>query len=804
MHSVCRATVPWVAHMSMEDSRQVESPAAMRTSRTRRVVRILPLLIAIITLIGVAAVVVKLYIAPHPEPDCRTASRDLSAGAAVLVCQREWDKSRSPLTGAFLADVLRRSGNAKEAAALANDLLSTEVKGDAYQILGKIAWSEGRVDDAITALQHARRLHRESSNHRELARDDQALAEIQSGASQYAEALQLLDECITEARIAPADNLTEGYCHLSAARALIRAGYFDVAHQELDRAAPLLSADRDLAQLWHWRGNLEMEIVRSPLHSPHNEQAVAALERAFDYATRAQFTSLQLNLHMDFAYSLAELKRVDDADKHLQDAARLDPQGDFVNQRAQLAARVEYRRGNLALAYSMNERLYPGVEDEGEKIDVCVMQATIALRTHDLPAAILWAQRGIDTAEETRATQKLSELRPWVLASRREPFEVQFTAFARAKRVEEAIAVFDRWQSRTMLDLMARPSSEPSPGLASTAARIQRLGRWLPAVSSAPLMAIDSRAATETLNKIDLIALAVARNEDEKGEVWRLTASHGQFRLESLGLMDELRDRIERFMSAPTNAELAGKLGALIVPDDLARKTDEPLYVVLDAQLAALPFVALRKNGQPLIALRAVVRTPRLPVASGSQRPGAGTALVLADAAGDLPDARRESRKVAALFGTTPLLGTAATSTALFAAKSDPLLHVAVHADIDAGGGVLKLHDRAVSAAEISANKLGPSLVVLSACSTARSWDPELSGSLSTAFLAAGSSRVIATLRPVSDTGALEVTSRFYEAHGVDDPVHVLAEIQASLAERGDKEWPNFAIFCKDACVPAS
>ena len=85
------------------------------------------------------------------------------------------------------------------------------------------------------------------------------------------------------------------------------------------------------------------------------------------------------------------------------------------------------------------------------------------------------------------------------------------------------------------------------------------------------------------------------------------------------------------------------------------------------------------------------------------------------------------SRSAFAAFAasaTTALVGAAATSTALFAAKTDPLLHIAVHADIDAGGGVLKLHDREVSAAEISANKLGPALVVLSACSTARARDP--------------------------------------------------------------------------------
>jgi CHAT domain-containing protein len=183
-------------------------------------------------------------------------------------------------------------------------------------------------------------------------------------------------------------------------------------------------------------------------------------------------------------------------------------------------------------------------------------------------------------------------------------------------------------------------------------------------------------------------------------------------------------------------------------------------------------------------------------------RAHAGSALVLADAEGDLPAARRASSIVASRFQTTQLVGTAATSAALFTAKSASLLHVAVHIDIDASGGVLRLHDRAVSTPEIAANQLGPSLVVLSACSIADAWDPELAGSLATAFLAAGSQRVIVTLRPVSDAGALELTSRFYSAGGVKDPVHVLAAVQAELAQTGDREWANFAVFGNDLCEP--
>jgi CHAT domain-containing protein len=312
----------------------------------------------------------------------------------------------------------------------------------------------------------------------------------------------------------------------------------------------------------------------------------------------------------------------------------------------------------------------------------------------------------------------------------------------------------------------------------------------------------DGRGVLESLRKIDLIALAVA-----SGQVWRLTASHGKLRLDPLSSLEALRDRLDRFSGAPTDRELASSLGAQILPDDLVRDTKEPLYVVLDAPLATLPFAALRRNDRPVIAARPVIRAPRLPVEATAlacaARPRIGGAVVLADVAGDLPDARRESSKVASLFNATPLVGGDATSTALFAAKPDSLLHVAVHADVN-GSGILKLYDRAVSAPEISASKLGPALVVLSACSTAQSGDPELAGSLSTAFLAGGSTRVVATLRPVSDPGALEITSRFYANGGVGDPARVLAEIQAQLADSTNKDWPNFAVFGGDICAPRS
>jgi CHAT domain-containing protein len=358
----------------------------------------------------------------------------------------------------------------------------------------------------------------------------------------------------------------------------------------------------------------------------------------------------------------------------------------------------------------------------------------------------------------------------------------------------------DQWQGRTLLDAMSRPRPDSAHGLASTAARLQHLVKWLPAASNAPLVSGGGPQTVDVLRSIDLLALAVA-----EGEVWRVTARHGQIRIDKLGTYDELNERLDRFQAAPADRALAGELGALLVPAELFQDRST-LYVVLDATLAALPVAALRRDGKPLSAARPLLRTPRLPTRSGAAclaASAAGGATVLADATGDLPAARSESEAVAALFKTSARVGPAATSTALFAATSDPVLHVAVHGDFDTGGGILRLYDRSVSALEISAARLGPPLVVLSGCNTARSDDPEVAGSLSTAFLASGSSRVVATLRPVSDAGAHQITGRFYREGGLADPVRTLARIQADLAEGDNTDWPHFAVFGSEACEPA-
>jgi pentatricopeptide repeat protein len=748
----------------------------------------------LIALVAVAAVGVVLR-ARSPRSDCRGAARDATDAVAVSVCQREFEATQDPQVGALLADAYRRTGKLDVATAIASALLATPAQADAHAVLGKIASRQARLDDASEALERARELHRAANRRADLAKDDQALAGVLTRRQQYPEALRILDECIAEAR-AGGDRKIEGYCHVSAAQVLWRVGYFDASQQELNRAEPLLTSPRDHAWFEIEHGNLLQERTHLPASTTELKLSVQAFERALAHATRFQLSELSLTIELNLVYSLAEDGRPDEAQRHLDAAQRLDRNNAYARQRGQLAARIAFRRGDLALASSLNDRLYDKITDEDERLQVSAMQAQIALASNELALAERWARRGIVEAEKIRAAQSALELRAWVLSRRRQPYELMFTALARAGKVEAALAVFDQWQSRTLLDAVSRPRSTSSLELRSAATQLDKLGVWFPAASAAPLMKTAADPPAVKLHGVDLLALVVA-----DGRLWCVTASRGALRIADLGPLRAVKDRIDAFRSEPTNRALGDELGELLLRGDSHRATRDALRVVLDGPLAGLPVAALRRDGRPLVAVRPIVHAARIAelecVLAGERT---GKATVLADPQDDLPGARREALVIAALLGTTSQVGSQATSEALLGAADDDVLHVAAHAEIESGGGMLRLYDRAVSALEITARRLGPSLVVLSACASALSSDAELAGALSTAFLASGSTQVVAALRPISDTGARELTTRFYRDGGVRDPVRVLARIQASLVDTDNRDWPSFAVFGRDVC----
>ena len=343
--------------------------------------------------------------------------------------------------------------------------------------------------------------------------------------------------------------------------------------------------------------------------------------------------------------------------------------------RARLDAQIAYRRGDFALATSINTRIYDKLTDEDYRLRVCVMQAKIGLVTGNLESTIMWAKRGVEVVEEMHRQLSAIELRTWALPVRRQPHELLFTALARAHRFDDALVAFDQWQGRTLLDEMARDKSTQPPNLHTAAMHTEELRRLFPVLSNAPFMKpVAPAALVAALQGVELVAVLVANDE-----VWRIIARHGHLDMADLGPLATLRPQLDRFASKPTLAEPAEALGARLLGDDTFRDTAETLFVLLDGPLANLPIAALRAQGRPLVAMRPVVHASRLSeLGCVPALPDPRRVVIIADARGDLLDARREADKVATIFGVRPAIGAAATRDALFAASSADVLHVAI------------------------------------------------------------------------------------------------------------------------------
>jgi len=764
------------------------------------------------------------------ELTCEAAVRRGTMGLAATVCQREYAATGAPGTGIRLADSLMQSDRLVDAKLVAQSLVGTSRQADAWQVLGRVAWKEHQIDGALVFLELARVQHAglaasadaardhvaRATASADVARDSLALATVLRGSDRYGEALALLEDCVTRSRQA-ADPGVEYYCHLAAESVLRKVGLLELAASELEIASEVAAAmptygSREQAELAYMRGILEQETEGGGRRRNHGELAIAAFQRSLRLNETAQLT-LGISAERNLAISLASAGRLDEAAHHLARARAADVQGTREPLAIQVEAQIAYRRGDTARAFALNDGVYDRVDDS-DRVDLATMQARIALADGKPELAEEWARRGIAAAEAIRGKQHTLELRPWVLSRRRVPYELRFVALVRAGRLEDAVTTLDQWQGRTLLDALATPA--PQDGVPGAARELKALGTWLPVASrGAFAREADRGGVLATLRTIDLLALVVA-----DGDVWCVTARHGELRAHDLGPLAALQGRLDAFITVPTQRALAAELGALILRDGIARPTTAALHVIVDGPLAALPVAALRlaaplrdpavmtlhDDSPPLIAVRPVLRVPRVPELRcvAARRPTHAT--VLADPFDDLPRARDEATALTKLFvlNSTTSLGTGATSAALFATSPGDLLHLAIHAEVGAGNGVLVMRDRNVSALEIAARKIRAALVVLSACESARSADDdvELAGSLTTAFLASGASQVIATVRVVSDPGAAALVTRFYQAGGLTDPVRALAAAQAQLADTSDTDWPRFAIFGHDLCLP--
>ncbi len=251
-----------------------------------------------------------------------------------------------------------------------------------------------------------------------------------------------------------------------------------------------------------------------------------------------------------------------------------------------------------------------------------------------------------------------------------------------------------------------------------------------------------------------------------------------------------------------TVGSLAHELHELLVAPLLQGHPDGPVLVVPHGIVADVPFALLHAGDEPLLVRREVSSALSL---AGLRRPPddepAGT-VVIGVHDPDVPGLESEAHDVATVLDTPDLVvGDRATSGALLSASGRGLdvLHLACHgrflADAPRLSG-LRLADRWVTAAEISALDLTGTLVVLSACESGRrDVRPREAVGLPHAFVAAGARGVVASQWLVPDRAAEALMTGFHRARR-DGQAPSAALRSSSLDLRGrDLDPVSWAAF---------
>ena len=281
------------------------------------------------------------------------------------------------------------------------------------------------------------------------------------------------------------------------------------------------------------------------------------------------------------------------------------------------------------------------------------------------------------------------------------------------------------------------------------------------------------------------------------------------------------RDLVARSSGSPDRLAqvLTGLHDALIEPalrSGLAGGARELLVIPHDV-LTYLPFAALRDRttGRFLVE-RFVLRV--LPSAAALGALGARPAE--SDARGatafapfpiQLPATRAEVRGITASGRVRRLEGRRASEGALRAALQRPqLVHVATHGVMNAMNPMFsrlelaRASDRAADDGRLEIHELlgiriAAPLVFLSGCETAlgparsTAFLPgEDYATLALAFLHAGAENVIATLWPVEDEAAAELTGAFYRELADAGPAEALARAQRGMLSRERHSAPFF------------
>lgn len=243
-------------------------------------------------------------------------------------------------------------------------------------------------------------------------------------------------------------------------------------------------------------------------------------------------------------------------------------------------------------------------------------------------------------------------------------------------------------------------------------------------------------------------------------------------------------------------AAIAHRLGTAL--DVAWWRAHGAVLVVPSGLIHAVPWGAIEVEA-PVV----VVATGSWPISHGAARPTtAARAVVVGDPdfqgrAEQLPGARIEAQRVAAQYGGTPMLGAAATESALRAAvgKGTDVLHLATHGKFFGANplrsAIYLAGATPLTAARLFEQPLPARLVVLSACETgigqAEAGDDLLG--IPRSFYLGGTRAVLSSLWPVDDEGTLAFMEIFHREAARGDLGRAWLTARNTLKQAGRPPW---------------
>jgi len=740
----------------------------------------LPVALGILVVLSATRFVLRLRERSHVV--CEQEQQDTASRHNIPVGQAEGppcEDVRDPLAA---ANCFLRRGDLAGAERSASAMIGGSRYGSAHWILGyvamrKVSSTEAKVHAIVALVAHT--LTRDDQ---ELIRDLVLLSEIAKQIGDFERALDLADDVLrlllrSESR----DSHAWMLAYVARADALRRLGDLQSASNTLASALePGASVCEACDRMWlHLKRGLTLVEQGSPW----------AMSELW-IAEEANIRCKQRDVTMQILMNRAWLRRRDDpvgASADLDRLAKLDEPDEPAFEEYLLRGYLAADRGQCDEAerdFDKAERQAPSDADwlwvleraRGELSEMC---GSLNAESH--------YRRSAEMVTSLRANARFHSGN--FVSSHRAAYDDLIGLLARQGRWRDVMTVVLGLDASDMLrattDGVAPHGGDDLPRAASPPPNVV-----------APIAVNDLLSAWQSRDLVVVIAPTPREIGPGTEQVYRLRISHGEVTGQVVGSAIHARTMAEALLTDPGDRVAAQQLGAMIVPPGA---DGDVLHVLAIGALSKVPLAALRDaDGALSLAKRPFVRVLALhakkPIRSASL--GGEHAVVIADPLWNLPSAAIEGIVVAGMLGAgTERYGRwadrPATRARLESARDALVLHVAAHVGDYGLSRALFLFDGTVTPSEIVANHIAPHIAVLASCGSAAATDEEGWGSHAAAFLAAGTSAVVATDRSVGDEVALIVMTAFYaQPDWRTDPARALARVQQDLAT-GDRSNPE-------------